>query len=168
MLVRQRFLEAGDKALPWFRVEEGFRLGGRQQFAGLARYRKARHAGGDLRTVAKVTRTGQRIHRIECRIIRKRQEARQGLRITAFDEVDQGAIFPEPEGRQGIKPIGFCEVAATTSDQDRVSRNIANAERAYASAAYYLDSKCDQNSEIREKLIRLESLLSDFGHENSK
>ena len=62
--------------------------------------------------------------------------------------------------------ITFCEVAATTNDQDRVVRNIANAERAYASAAYYLDSKSDQNTEIREKLIRLESLLSDLGHSN--
>ena len=61
--------------------------------------------------------------------------------------------------------ITFCAVAATTNDQARSERNIANAERAYASAAYYLggDLKVGQNSEIREKLTQLESLLTGIG-----
>lgn len=61
--------------------------------------------------------------------------------------------------------ITFCMVAATTSDQGRSDRNIANAAQAYASAAaYYLGNlNCAQNPEIREKLTRLESLLTGFG-----
>src|SRR6516162_925118 len=62
--------------------------------------------------------------------------------------------------------ITFCAVAATTNDQARSERNIANAERAYASAAYYVgggDLKVGQNSEIREKLTQLESLLTGIG-----
>ena len=63
--------------------------------------------------------------------------------------------------------ITFCAVAATTNDQARSERNIANAERAYASAAYYLDGGLNsgQNSEIREKFTRLESLLTRFGRD---
>ena len=61
--------------------------------------------------------------------------------------------------------ITFCAVAATKNDQTRSERNIANAERAYASATHHLsgDLKACQNSEIREKLTRLESLLAGFG-----
>jgi len=58
--------------------------------------------------------------------------------------------------------ITFCEVAATTNDQARSERNIANAELAYTSASYYFGS-CKQDPEIREKLILLESLLAGLG-----
>ena len=57
--------------------------------------------------------------------------------------------------------ITFCEVAATTNDQARSDRNIAKAEQAYISANYYLGSS-GQGSEIREKLVLLESLLAGF------
>src|SRR5215471_14737159 len=61
--------------------------------------------------------------------------------------------------------ITFCAVAATTKDQARSERNIANAERAYASVAYYLggDLNVGQNSEIRDKLTQLGSLLTGIG-----
>jgi len=64
-----------------------------------------------------------------------------------------------------VLAITFCAVAATTKDQARSKCNIANAARAYASAVYYLDGclKAGQDSEIREKLTRLESLLAGFG-----
>ena len=101
--VRQRPLEAGDQAAPRFRIAEGFRLCSREQFPALARRRKARLARGDLRAVAELAGAGQRIHRIEGGV-GDRQERRQGLRVAAFDEIADGAIFAEPQRRQWIKP----------------------------------------------------------------
>jgi hypothetical protein len=51
--------------------------------------------------------------------------------------------------------ITFCLVAAATNDQAKAHRNIANAEQAYASAAYLMDGNLNaaQNFDIREKLI---------------
>ena len=61
--------------------------------------------------------------------------------------------------------ITFCKVAATPNDQARSDRIIAAAEEAYASATYYLgrDLNSIQDSRIRDKLTRLESLLAGFG-----
>lgn len=58
--------------------------------------------------------------------------------------------------------ITFCKVAATTTDQGRAARNIANAEEAYASAFYYLNGNAI-TSEVEEKLRYLQSLLSNLG-----
>ena len=56
--------------------------------------------------------------------------------------------------------ITYCLIALATMDRARSSRNIANAERAYSAAAYFLDGKLNaaQNLEIKEKLIRFRSL----------
>jgi hypothetical protein len=58
--------------------------------------------------------------------------------------------------------LTFCLVAAAPNDQAKAHRNIANAEQAYASAAYLMDGSLNaaQNFEIRKKLIRLNSLMA--------
>ena len=56
--------------------------------------------------------------------------------------------------------ITYCVIAAASKDQARSCRNIANAERAYCAAAYFLDGNLDaaQNREIKAKLERFLSL----------
>ena len=56
--------------------------------------------------------------------------------------------------------ITYCFIAAAATDPAKISRNIANAERAYSTAAYFLDNKLnpDQSLEIREKLDLFRSL----------
>jgi|SRR5215470_19245117 len=61
--------------------------------------------------------------------------------------------------------ITFCEVAATTKDAARYERNIANALEAFYAAVYFLNcnhSKSTLDLEIKEKLLRLDSLLASF------
>ena len=58
--------------------------------------------------------------------------------------------------------ITFWWLATTTDDQTKAHRNIANAKRAYDSAASLMHGSLDsaQNLEIREKLIRLHSMMA--------
>ena len=59
--------------------------------------------------------------------------------------------------------ITFCQVAATTKDPARYERNIANALEAFYAAVYFLDCnhlKSTLDLEIKEKLLRLDSLLA--------
>ena len=58
--------------------------------------------------------------------------------------------------------ITFCWIAAATNDQSKAHRNIANAERAYTSAARLMDGNLNaaQNLEIKGKLIRLNSMMA--------
>jgi len=50
--------------------------------------------------------------------------------------------------------ITYCHIAAVTADQVRFYRNLANAERAYCTAAYFLDGKLTalQNLQIKARL----------------
>jgi hypothetical protein len=56
--------------------------------------------------------------------------------------------------------ITYCRIAVATTDHARFSRNIANAERAYSAAAYFLDGNLNpvENRDIRAKLNRFLSL----------
>ena len=56
--------------------------------------------------------------------------------------------------------ITYCLIAAVTTDRAGSYRNISNAERAYSTAAYFLDGNLDaaQKQEINEKLSRFYSL----------
>jgi len=56
--------------------------------------------------------------------------------------------------------ITYCVIAANTVDPVKSNRNMANAERAYDTAAYFLDCKLNrpQKLEIKEKLMRFRSL----------
>ena len=52
--------------------------------------------------------------------------------------------------------ITYCLIARASADRARSDRNISNAERAYSTAACFLDANldADQKLEINEKLIR--------------
>ena len=56
--------------------------------------------------------------------------------------------------------ITFYLVASATKDQDRSDRAVANAQKAYAIAASFLDChlKAEQNVEIEKKLILLNAV----------
>ena len=58
--------------------------------------------------------------------------------------------------------ITFYLVASATKDQDRSDRAVANAQKAYAIAASFLDChlKAEQNVEIEKKLILLNAVRS--------
>ena len=59
--------------------------------------------------------------------------------------------------------ITFCQVAATAKDAARYERNIANALEAFYAAVHFLNcdpSKSALDLEIKEKLLRLDSLLA--------
>jgi len=61
--------------------------------------------------------------------------------------------------------ITFCQVAATTRDAAGYARSIANALEAFYAAVYLLDCnhlKSTLDLEIKEKLLRLDSLLASF------
>ena len=63
--------------------------------------------------------------------------------------------------------ITFCQVAATTKDAAGYERNIANALEAFYAADYLLNCnhlKCALDLEIKEKLLRLDSLLASLEH----
>ena len=66
--------------------------------------------------------------------------------------------------------ITFCQVAATTKDAARYERNIANALEAFYAAVYFLDCnhrKRTLDVEIKEKLLRLDSLLASLESRSS-
>ena len=56
--------------------------------------------------------------------------------------------------------ITYCQIAAAATDRARSYRNISNAERAYTTAAYFLDGNLDaaQKLEMNEKLLRFYSV----------
>ena len=61
--------------------------------------------------------------------------------------------------------ITFCQVAATTKNAARYERNIANALEAFYAAVYFLNCNYRKRTldvEIKEKLLRLDSLLAIF------
>jgi len=61
--------------------------------------------------------------------------------------------------------ITFCQVAATTKDAAGYERSIAKALEAFYAALYFLNFnhlKSTPDLEIKEKLLRLDSLLAIF------
>ena len=55
-------------------------------------------------------------------------------------------------------------MAVETMDRGKSYRNIANADRAYSAAVYFLEGNpiASQNFEIKEKLARFHSLRTSF------
>jgi len=60
--------------------------------------------------------------------------------------------------------ITYCLMAVETMDRGKSYRNIANADRAYSAAVYFLEGNpiASQNFETKEKLARFHSLRTSF------